>query len=152
MKLTKFFAVLVAFAAMSFVFTSCGDDDDDNGGPDPDGKVTAKFTKKTAEELELTLTSGSYSQVHYATFKANKLTLYTVASTFPTVEAAQAFYYETMEELESDGGEVKFAINGKTVTMDMTKMMKYDFEINEVENEYDAMYAYLDGMRKDFDR
>lgn len=152
MKLTKFFAVLVAFAAMSFVFTSCGDDDDDNGGPDPDGKVTAKFTKKTAEELELTLTSGSYNQVHYATFKANKLTLYTVTSTFPTVEAAQAFYYESMEELESDEEEIKYSLNGKTVTMDMTQVWKHTLESMEVENEYDAMYAYLDGMRKDFDR
>lgn len=152
MKLTKFFAVLVAFAAMSFVFTSCGDDDDDNGGPDPDGKVTAKFTKKTAEELELTLTSGSYSQVHYATFKANKLTLYTVASTFPTVEAAQAFYYESMEELESDEEEIRYSINGKTVTMDMTQVWKHTLESMEVENEYDALYEYLEEMRKDFDR
>lgn len=119
MKTTKFLAMLFASVALSFTAVSCGDDDVEDIIEDiQNGQTTAKFTKKTDTELEITInTAGICKQVHNAKFDANqKLTSYVYTSTYGT-EAAARVAYEAIKE-EPD---IKVSRSGKTVIVDLSE-------------------------------
>lgn len=133
MKATKFFAMLFAFAALSFTVTSCGDDDDEIN-PDEiiTGQTTAKFTKETKNELEITLKSAICMMVSNAKFDNNqKLTSCIIKSTWATKNMAQQYY----DELECEDG-VIVKIEGKTVTEDHTNSAYF----KEVGADYNFIY------------
>lgn len=137
MKATKFFAMLFAFAALSFTVTSCGDDDDDI---DPNelitGQTKAEFTKKTANELELTLKSAIYTTVYNAKFDKNKkLTSYICTTDWATEEMAATYYKEV-----ADIKDYKVTKSGKKVTVDFTAVLEGA--------DYDTILASFEEMLK----
>lgn len=138
MKLTKFFAMLFAFTALCFTVTSCGDDDteDDINNFGGINATTAKITKDTANELELTVKSTYFTQVWYAKFNADqKLEKFTMTNTYSSSTYAQAYY----SQLDDDDKE-HVTINGNTVITDMTE----DF----AEYDYDRMFIFMESMAK----
>lgn len=128
MKVTKFFAMLLAFMALSFTAVSCSDDDDDNSNKPPlAGETTAKFTKQTANELELTVSSAIYTIVHNAKFTDKKATEYIITYTCATEEMAE----KTYNDLLADKGNNPYKIvrNGNTIIVDTDTQlqgMSYD--------------------------
>lgn len=134
MKTTKFLAMLFATAALSFTAVSCGNDNVDDLIEDfEDGKPTTKFTKETANELEITISMGGiYKQVHNAKFDANqKTTSYVQTHTYGTKEAAKDAY----KALQEEG---KATLNGKTVTVDLSE--------EYAETDYNYMHGLFEQM------
>ncbi|MCQ2292730.1 MAG: hypothetical protein MJZ54_01660 [Bacteroidaceae bacterium] len=118
MKLTKFFALLFAFSAMTFTFTACGDDEEDINNLEEliNGKVEPRFTKETPTELEITLSDEDVVEVINARFdeKTGMVTKVIAKATYASEKLAKIAY----EEIKAEGDDAE--LNGRTITMDVT--------------------------------
>ncbi len=138
MKLTKFFAMLFAFTALCFTVTSCGDDDTEDDINNFGGitATSAKITKDTANELEMTYKTSYVTQVWYAKFYADKkVEKFTMTCTYSSSTYAQAFINQL-----GDDDKDNVTINGNTVIMDMTE--------DYAEYDYDRMLIFMESMAK----
>ena len=139
MKSIKFFAMLFAFAAMSFSFVSCGGDDDDdvnNSGEINTGETITKYTKNSKDELEVTQKSAIVTQVHNAKFdKDSYLKSYIVTSTWVTEDMAKTYY----DEMKGDSI-IIVSKNGKKVIADMTVVFG-GASYSQIKDMFDAMIS-----------
>lgn len=142
MKLTKFFALLFAFSAMTFTFTACGDDEEDIDNLEEliNGDVKSEFTKKTSTELEVTLSLSNYSEIINAQFdeKTRLVTKVTAKVTYPNEAMAKYIY----EEMKAEGENA--SLKGRTITIDITE----DYEGET----YDEVYKEFEEMIKEVKR
>ena len=120
MKLTKFFALLFAFSAMTFTFTACGDDEEDINNLEKeieDNKPSATITKNTPSELELVINRpGMYTEIYNAKFDNEG---FATEATISLVYSNEDLAKKTYEDLRKDDPTVK--LNGKTVIIDITE-------------------------------
>ena len=137
MKLTKFFALLFAFSAMSFTFTACGDDEEDINNYEEeieDSRTRVSFTKDTPTELELTISRpGVYNEIYNAKFDGNGIVTKVTLSLVYAKEDIAKRAYENLKEADST-----VTLNGKTVTSDITEAY-YGYTRDEVRKMFNTL-------------